>query len=95
MVNDFQGTDFKVRAALPAARSLAHNNSFVPAQMLACAAVFLALKVVEAPRQGKVRALYQRWLPPSCCSARACDRHRPVANMSDMRDCILVCRGVL
>ena len=53
-------------------RSLQSSSiSCASVQMLACAAVFLALKVVEAPRQGKVRALFQLWPPPSCCSARA------------------------
>jgi len=45
--------------------------------MLACAAIFLALKVVEAPRQGKVRALPQRWL-----------RHQLL-----LRACVSACLG--
>ena len=76
MVNDFQGIDFKVRQRAPLDRlaclfpvSKFITYSFVLAQMLACAAVFLALKVVEAPRQGKVPS--QLWPLPSCCSARS------------------------
>jgi hypothetical protein len=63
--------------------------------MLACAAVFLALKVVEAPRQGKVRALSQLRLRASCCSSCASDSRHSDVLMSHMRECNAVCKGVI